>query len=193
MFKSGEDYYQREFKGLELDSAVFDNVEFEKCEFVDCKWIDVGLLESRIIDCEFKDCYISALKLSGTSISTLKVKESKIIGINWSDLESIDEVEFVKCDLSMGNFSGLDLREAVFDECKIEESKFLEVNLSKAKLNDCDLRDSLFHMCELKWADFRGSRSYMIDPRNNKIDKAQFSFPEVVGLLKPIDIEIEGI
>ena len=39
----------------------------------------------------------------------------------------------------------------------------------------------------------RGAINYMIDPTENSIKKAKFSFPDVVNLLRSFDIEIEDI
>ena len=45
---------------------------------------------------------------------------------------------------------------------------------------------------ELEKADFRTAFNYSIDPENNRMKKAKFSPPEVVGLLNKYDIEIDG-
>jgi fluoroquinolone resistance protein len=43
----------------------------------------------------------------------------------------------------------------------------------------------------LEKADLRTAYNYSIDPSINKIKKAKFSLPGVVGLLSKYDIEIE--
>ncbi|MEI8366028.1 MAG: hypothetical protein WCF65_06385 [Parachlamydiaceae bacterium] len=47
----------------------------------------------------------------------------------------------------------------------------------------------LKHQDRLK-TDFSQATRYSIDPKTNKIKKAKFSFPEVVGLLNGFDITI---
>ena len=38
---------------------------------------------------------------------------------------------------------------------------------------------------------FRGAQGYAVDLETNRLSKARFSFPEVVGLLSSLDIKIE--
>lgn len=45
--------------------------------------------------------------------------------------------------------------------------------------------------CNMPKADFRGARGYAIDIKNNNLEGAKFSYPEVVSLLSSIDIIID--
>ena len=56
--------------------------------------------------------------------------------------------------------------------------------------DECDLSRAAFDNTIMEKADFRTSYNYSIDPERNKVRKAQFSFPHVVGLLDKYDIEI---
>ncbi|GAH27414.1 unnamed protein product, partial [marine sediment metagenome] len=56
-----------------------------------------------------------------------------------------------------------------------------------------DFTKSLFIHTNLTKADFTESINYNIDPNQNEIKNAKFSFPEVVSLLNHFDIEIDGI
>ena len=47
------------------------------------------------------------------------------------------------------------------------------------------------HDTNLMKADFRGAKNYVISPQDNRVRKAKFSFPEVLSLLKCLEIEIE--
>jgi hypothetical protein len=53
------------------------------------------------------------------------------------------------------------------------------------------LADAKFENTILQKADLRSAFNYAIDPEINKIKKAKFSLPEVTGLLKKYDIEID--
>ena len=64
-----------------------------------------------------------------------------------------------------------DLREAQFTKSSLEESIFENTNLTKA--------------------DFSEAIDYTINPERNKIKKAKFSMPEVLGLLKEFNIIVK--
>jgi len=49
---------------------------------------------------------------------------------------------------------------------------------------------TVFENTILEKVDFSTSFNYSIDPEMNKIKKAKFSLPEVIGLLNKYDIEI---
>ena len=88
------------------------------------------------------------------------------------------------------NFSDLDMRKISFQESKIYNSTFIHTNLTEANFSKTDLKETLFRNCNLTKSNFRGASNYSIDPLVNKVKKAKFSFPEVVGLLHGFDIKI---
>ena len=97
---------------------------------------------------------------------------------------------FKKSFLRYCNFSDLNLKKAVFKECKINECNFIDTCLVEADFSDTDLQDTVFHNCDLSKANFSGATNYVINPQVNKVKNAKFSFPEVTGLLKGLEIKI---
>lgn len=83
------------------------------------------------------------------------------------------------------------MKNTYFSGSKIKESHFTDTALMCANFEDVDLTGTLFHNCDLSKADFSKAINYDIDPRTNKIKKAQFSLPEAVGLLRGFEITIE--
>jgi fluoroquinolone resistance protein len=82
------------------------------------------------------------------------------------------------------------MKNTSFDGSKMRESYFTNTCLNNANFNGVDLQGTTFHHCDLGKADFSSAMNYSIDPITNKIKKAKFSFPEVVGLLHGFDIII---
>jgi len=52
------------------------------------------------------------------------------------------------------------------------------------------LARATFAHTNLEYADFTTSYNYSINPETNRIHKAKFSMPEVLGLLSHYDIQI---
>ena len=48
-----------------------------------------------------------------------------------------------------------------------------------------------FSRCDLQRADFRMAEAYAINPADNRMKGARFSFPDVVALLEGTGIQIE--
>ena len=88
------------------------------------------------------------------------------------------------------NFSDLNMNGHSFCESKVKDCSFNETNLQKADFRNTDLTGTVFHHANLIEADFRDAINYSIDPTANKIRDARFSSPEVLSLLKFLDIQI---
>jgi uncharacterized protein YjbI with pentapeptide repeats len=73
----------------------------------------------------------------------------------------------------------------------LHELDFSEADLSTAVFEACDLQRSIFAGTNLEKADLRTSYNYSIDPERNRLKKAKFSLPGVIGLLDKHDIQID--
>jgi uncharacterized protein YjbI with pentapeptide repeats len=82
------------------------------------------------------------------------------------------------------------MKKTSFSKSKLKECFFTNTGLSGADFGGVDLSGTIFHNCDLSLADFSSAIQYQIDPQANKIKKAKFSLPEVVGLLQSFDITI---
>ena len=71
------------------------------------------------------------------------------------------------------------------------DSVFENCNLSESNLYSCDLKNTEFFGCDLRKSDCRKANGYNIDPTNNRIKGAKFSYPDVLTLLNGFGIVIE--
>jgi len=85
----------------------------------------------------------------------------------------------------------LEIRRTNFVACVIRETDFTNTNLAAANFADSDLPGAKFQNTNLEKANFAGARNYYIDPRENKIKQAKFSYPDAMGLLAAFDIVLE--
>ena len=72
----------------------------------------------------------------------------------------------------------------------IQDCGFEECNLEKALFDNCNLAQTVFIKNNLKKANFVSSKNYLIDPKQNDIDKAEFSLPEALSFLSLLPIKI---
>jgi uncharacterized protein YjbI with pentapeptide repeats len=97
---------------------------------------------------------------------------------------------FEDCILNFSSFYKLKLKNAQFKSCKLHDVEFIEAELPQANFDQCDLQGATFENTKLEGADFRTAYNYSIDPEMNRIAKAKFSLPDVVGLLYKYNIVI---
>lgn len=83
------------------------------------------------------------------------------------------------------------MKKTSFIDCSMKETDLAEADLSGSLFKNCDLLHANFMHTMLEKADFRSAINYAIDPEQNKIKKAKFSYVGVVGLLSKYDIDIE--
>jgi uncharacterized protein YjbI with pentapeptide repeats len=100
------------------------------------------------------------------------------------------EVQFEHCIINLANFFKRKLKNTRFIHSSLTETDFSEADLSNAVFEHCDLSGAVFDNTILEKTDFSTANNYSIDPERNKIKKATFSLPAVIGLLNKYDIEI---
>jgi uncharacterized protein YjbI with pentapeptide repeats len=98
---------------------------------------------------------------------------------------------FEVCNLNLSSFYKLKLKNMRFVNCTLHEVDFTEADLTASLFENCDLQRTLFANTNLEKADFRTAFNYSIDPELNRIKKARFSMPGVLGLLSKYNIDIE--
>lgn len=172
---------------VDLKHRVFSRTVFESCDFTRSNFTSAKFLE-----CKMVSCNLSLVKLDGCRLQEIEFENCKFVGVNFGRCEpKFLHMKFKGCLIDTGNFSDLDLKGTLFCDCIIRETYFTNSNLSGADFSRSDLKGSTFHNSDLTKANFREAKNYAINPLVNKIQKARFSKPEVLGLLYPMDIIIE--
>lgn len=190
-------YVNQTFTNLTLEKEHHDRLDFENCKFIQCKFVEAVFSHTRFTDCDFTSCDLSLAKFPGCKFSEVSFKNSKLIGINWTELnwpliKLTSPLYFYSCNLSHSSFYGLELSNLLIEECKAHDIDFRDANLSHASFAESDLLNSLFLHTNLNSANFTNAINYTIDPNENRIKRARFSFPDVLTLLNYFDIIIEG-
>ena len=145
------------------------------------------------------DVYLVKLYLMeqffNTKIYGITIERCKAMGIAWNEASfsniSINcPLEFRNTDISYSSFGSLKLHNTNITNCKAKEVDFTECDLSDSDFKESDFYRSIFYKTNLSGASFVGAKNYAIDPLINKVTKAEFSLPEVLGLLDYLEIKI---
>lgn len=183
-------------KPFKIENGSFHQESLKQTEYFDtafikCSFSETPFYNTHFTDCLFQDCQFKLNKWEGARIQNCLFMDSKMVG---ADLFKCDpflfSCTFKNCHIILANFSDLPMNEVMFENCRLSECYFNNTKLKKAKFPGSNLSLSRFHGCDLTEADFSTASEYFIDPLTNRIKKAKFSFPEVIGLLKGFEIDL---
>jgi fluoroquinolone resistance protein len=182
----------KEIDRTDIAAQPMEKAEYENCTFINLELGSMDLSGFIFTDCVFEGCNLSLCKLKNTSFKMVQFNHCKMLGLRWDDGNAfLFSVGFDHCILDMCTFYGMKLKKTRFISCSMVEVDFTEADMALTVLDDCDLSKAVFDQTNLQAADLRTSRQYIIDPENNNIEKASFSWPAVSGLLVKYDINVQ--
>lgn len=165
---------------------------FEDCDFKECDFTDAALENSSFANCRFSQCNFSNTRVIQTNLVDCHFIHCKMVGINFDLCEKyFYKLHIEDSSLDYASFYNLKLRSSKFKNCTFRESDFTLTDASSVDFEQCDFTGAHFENTNLEKANLHTSRNYLIDPDTNKIKKARFSLPQVLGLLYKYDIVIE--
>ncbi len=169
----------------------FASTQFEDCSFDRCDLHGRDLRGCKFVDCTFKACDLVVAKVVNSVFVPVGFRECRLSGINWSVAGKLESVAFERCQLNDGTFLGLQLGGCQFTDCLARSTSFRDANLAGASFRGSDLSMAEFVNCDLRGTDFRQARGYVLSPAENRLEKARFSWPEAMNLLKGLGILID--
>jgi uncharacterized protein YjbI with pentapeptide repeats len=130
--------------------------------------------------------------LDNTLLSNVNFFNCKMLGVDFGKCSKFTfQISFEECILNYSFFFKNKLKNITFQKCILKEVNFIEADLTSAAFPECDLSNAVFERCNLMGCDFTSAQNYTINPSDNKIKKAKFSYPSVLGLLSQYNIIIE--
>ncbi|MDX5435684.1 MAG: pentapeptide repeat-containing protein [Pontibacter sp.] len=179
------------FKATDFTEKSLPKGEYENCVFDGCVFQNSDLRGVVFIDCEFRNCDLSMANLLDAAFREVQFTGCKLLGLHFENCTKfLLSMSFEDSQLNLSSFYKLSLKGAKFKNCNLREADFSEADLTSATFSHCDLTGATFDHTTLEKADLRTSTNYAIDPGKNRIRKARFSLPEVIGLLSGYDIDI---
>jgi fluoroquinolone resistance protein len=156
------------FTALDLQGLDLGAREFTGCSFHGCKVQETRWKGSRLDECRFERCDLTRMQPRGVLAHDVRFSDSKLMGVEWTELGQFPRLGFVDCVLDFASFVALSLRKTEFRGCKIEEANFFDTDLREADFAGCDLRGSMFRGCKLGKTDFSAATGVFFDPAINE-------------------------
>lgn len=188
---TGYEFVDQRFEETDFRGETIEGRTFEDCTFSRVNFNGSSFIRCRFLDCTFDQSDLSNLILLSSDLKNVKFKDCKLVGVNWTAASVLMHTTWQNSILNYGNFSGLDLRKSMMQNCVAREADFAETNFSEANLKETDFTAARFANTNLTKADLRQAKNYSIRPDSNKIQKAKFSLPEAMLLLYGLGIELE--
>jgi len=182
----------QEFKNIDFSEDKFPTGDYEDCVFSGCTITNCYLKGSNFGDCEFVDCDLSMVNLTGVTIRDIRFKGCKMLGVKFESCNKLlFSVQFEQCQLDFSSFHSLPLANTGFIECRLLEVDFTGADLKGAIFHQSDLSGAVFLQSNLEKSDFRTAFHFSIDPELNRMKKARFSLQGAGGLLGKYDLELD--
>ena len=182
----------KQFEKQSYADAPYPVAEHEDCQFEACDFSNTDLSGSSFSDCVFDGCQFSMTKLRNTSFRNVIFKNCKMLGLHFEDCNPfLLSLHVDNSSIKLSSFLKMNLKKMQWTNSALHELDFSEADLSSAIFEGCDLQRSIFAGTNLEKSDLRTSYNYSIDPEQNRLKKAKFSLPGVIGLLDKHDIQID--
>ncbi len=169
-----------------------DKKKFEDCRFLNCNFVGTDFRDTYFIDCIFENCDLSLAKINGAKIHRVEFIGCKLAGWNFSRVNKILlSVDFDKCKIQQSDFSDIKLKNKKFIHCDVSDTDFSGCDLSGSNFHKTKFKNCFFQNCDLRECDFSKAEDFVINPLSNKLRKAKFDYPGVLGLVSEFGIIIK--
>lgn len=180
------------FNQVDFTTEAFEKADYENCHFSNCNFSNTDLSKINFTDCTFTGCNLSMAKLGRTGFKDCIFNDCKLLGLRFEDChEFLFSIHFNNCQLNLASFYNRKCKNIRFTNCILHEVDLTEADCTDIVFDNCDMARAIFSNTILEKADLRTSYNYSIDPETNRIRKAKFSLPAVIGLLDKYNLDIE--
>jgi uncharacterized protein YjbI with pentapeptide repeats len=183
-------FFEQVFHQQDLPKKL-TGIEFDQCRFIQCDFSGRDVSNTTFIECDFNFCNLSLCRTINTSFQQVVFNSCKLMGLHFEHCNK-HGLDFTSesCVFDNSIFYQCVIKKMVFKQASLIEVDFTETQAQQVVFSDCDLSGATFEKTHLEQADLSSSRNYRINPTKNHVKGAQFSSPEVLGLLQDFDITI---
>lgn len=189
-------YEGKAFKDVAIENKTLMSHEFYDCTFEGCSFISTTLKACVFSSCRFVRCRLADLKNEGTTFRDCSFENSNLLSIDWAKvfpksgiMPSVSRLD--RCCIKYGVFSKINFGKFSFSGSDVVDSLFSDCRLSGGSFKGCNLKYTEFLRCDITGTDFTDASGYKVEITTCRMKGAKFSFPEVVNLLNGLGIEIE--
>jgi len=189
--ESGDSFTDVTFSDLAIEGADLSDKEFERCTFRNCKLPESRWGKSRLEDCVFEGCELSRMVPDKLALRAVTFRDTRLWGVDWSQVANFPNFEFDKCDLRYSSFVKLPLKRAHFVDCRLDEVSFIDVDLTEADFSGAKLLGSNIEGCILVKTNFARAVDVLFDPSKNRVKDARIGVDTAIALVRALGCVVE--
>jgi fluoroquinolone resistance protein len=174
--------------GADADPGLLAGKELYRCTLRNIQLHASQWSRTRLEECVFESCDLSHAKTARLTLRDVSFKNCKLMGVDWSSLESYPVVRFESCNLRYASFVRLALNKTCFLGSVLSEASFVETQLVDASFEGCELSAARFDRCDLRRASFADTRGLLLDTKINNVKGARIPVEAALRLA-----ELQGL
>lgn len=184
------------YEGVVVTQLNIEHQEVDPVELYDCELPNAQLSGAKIKrwvfeGCIFKDSDLSNVIMESCIFDQCQFIRCRLIGSDWSQSQSrVQKLSFQGCDLSLSNFSGVDLTRAEFIDCKCLEVDFSGGLLKRCVFVNTHVTDSTFDHANLSEADVVGALGERFNLADTTLDQATVSVHTAIRLVEAMGLHV---
>jgi uncharacterized protein YjbI with pentapeptide repeats len=185
--------YENELLGKDLLwPAELEGIDFTDCEFIGCELRSLRLRRCRFFDCRFERVDASGADLTDSMLRGVTFHDSKLLGINWTILQSLSATSWERSNLDGGCFQSLALEQSEWLECSAREVDFSECRLKKARFIGSQLDGANFNGADLSFADFTRATGVSLHPQHLRLKGTLIEMDALLRLAADLGLKVVG-
>jgi fluoroquinolone resistance protein len=189
----GEPEYENEQFGRDsVWPPVLEGIDFTDCELRGCELRERRLVRCRFFDCRFERVDASATDFTDCTLRGVTFHDSKLLGINWTVLQSIAGCRWERCILDGGCYQALELGAAEWVECSAHDVDFSDAKLKKARFHGTKLEGASFTGADLERADFSRATGLVLHPQRVRLKQTVVEMDAVLRLATELGLKVAG-
>jgi uncharacterized protein YjbI with pentapeptide repeats len=185
--------YENELFGKDvLWPEELEGIDFTDCEIIGCELRSVRLRRCRFFDCRFERVDASAADLTDSTLRGVTFHDSKLLGINWTILQSLSATSWERSNLDGGSFQALALEQSEWLECSLREVDFSDCRLKKARFIGSILDGASFNGADLSFADFTRATGVSLNPQHVRLKGTLIEMDALLRLAADLGLKVVG-
>ena len=185
--------YENELFGKEAQwPPELEGIDFTDCELIGCELRSMRLRRCRFFDCRFERVDASGADLTDCTLRGVTFHDSKLLGINWTILQSLSATCWERSILDGGSFQALALEQTEWLECSAREVDFSDCKLKKAKFLGTQLEGASFNGADLSLADFTRATGLSLHPEHVRLKGTVIEMDALLRLAADLGLKVAG-
>ena len=185
--------YENELIGRDaVWPQTLEGIDFTDCSLVGCVFRSVRLVRCRFFDCRFERVDASASDFTDCSVRGVTFFDSKLLGINWTVLQSLSASRWERCILDGVCFQALELPKSEWIECSAREVDFSECKLKNAKFHGTQLDGANFNGADLSQTDFTRATGLALQPGHVRLSKTVIEMDALLRMAAELGLKVVG-